>query len=124
MRAKIDEALDSRMRRDWDDRARRDALFYIASGTADSEDAFWESGRRELDEQVLTSLVPSPEATVLEIGCGLGRLARPLAERVGSVIGVDISPEMVRRARALHAGSANVRFEVTDGSLAMVGDAS
>ncbi len=37
----------------------------------------------------------------LDFGCGLGRLTRPLAAYADSVVGIDISPTMVRRASEL-----------------------
>ncbi|MER5222405.1 class I SAM-dependent methyltransferase [Streptomyces flaveus] len=37
--------------------------------------------------------------TVLDLGCGTGQLALPLASRVGSVIGMDPEPDMLRLAR-------------------------
>ena len=37
------------------------------------------------------------DARVLEIGIGTGRIARPLARHVRGVVGVDISPAMMRR---------------------------
>jgi len=48
-------------------------------------------------------------ASVLEVGCGSGRLARALAEAGYAVLGVDASPPMVDLARR-HAPAA--RFEV------------
>jgi SAM-dependent methyltransferase len=40
-------------------------------------------------------LMPSPEHTVLDFGCGIGRLSKDLIERSGCrVVGVDISPSM------------------------------
>jgi len=41
--------------------------------------------------------------SVLELGCGTGRLCRPLAATGAEVTGVDLNPEMIRRAR-LKAG--------------------
>ncbi|MWA15891.1 class I SAM-dependent methyltransferase [Streptomyces sp. BA2] len=37
--------------------------------------------------------------TVLDLGCGTGQLALPLSTRVGSVIGMDPEPDMLRLAR-------------------------
>ena len=37
--------------------------------------------------------------SVLELGCGTGRLCRPLAATGAEVTGVDLNPEMLRRAR-------------------------
>jgi arsenite methyltransferase len=47
---------------------------------------------------------------VLDIGCGTGWLARLLAEQVpeGRVVGLDLSDEMIRRARHKHANLENV----------------
>ena len=49
---------------------------------------------------------------VLDVGCGSGWLVRRLAARVpnGSVMGIDVSDEMVRRAQAASAGVPNVQF--------------
>ena len=60
----------------------------------------------------------------MEIGPGLGRVCLALAGRFDSVIGIDVSPEMVERARAL-VDDPRVHFEVGDGAtLAAVADAS
>lgn len=59
-----------------------------------------------------------PGGRLLDVGCGLGEAALALAEdlgRNGELVGIDISVEMVRAARA-NAGAApcRVRFEVGD----------
>ncbi len=50
----------------------------------------------------------SPTRKVLDLGCGIGRLVEALAPAVGSVAGVDISPEMARYAQARCGRFANV----------------
>ncbi len=52
---------------------------------------------------------------VLDLGCGIGRVAAVIAPRVRSVLGADASPAMVAEAHRRHAGAANVRFEHTAG---------
>ena len=48
--------------------------------------------------------------TVLDIGCGLGALARDVAERTGArVTGIDLSPENIRQARERFAHS-NIEY--------------
>ncbi|MFJ8720570.1 class I SAM-dependent methyltransferase [Streptomyces sp. NPDC004166] len=47
---------------------------------------------------VLTA-VPQGCRAALDVGCGDGLLARKLADRAGSVTGVDRSPDMIRLAR-------------------------
>jgi SAM-dependent methyltransferase len=59
----------------------------------------------EPELSVLMGLLP-PGASVLDLGCGTGRIADALAERGHPVVGVDESPAMlahVRLAQAVHA---------------------
>jgi trans-aconitate 2-methyltransferase len=54
---------------------------------------------------------------VLDVGCGDGRITVQIAERLdaGSVLGVDVSPRMVRAARTLvRPEFARVQFEISD----------
>ena len=54
-------------------------------------------------------------ARVLDVACGIGRHAIPLAERGYKVTGVDISPLFVQRARErATAAEVDVRFVVGD----------
>jgi len=53
----------------------------------------------------------APVRRVLDLGCGTGRHAAPLAERGYDVVGVDRSPEMLRRASQR---SHDARFEQGD----------
>jgi ubiquinone/menaquinone biosynthesis C-methylase UbiE len=71
-----------------------------------------DGSERPISREALTSLLrPRAGETVLEVGCGPGRVLVELAELVGPgarVIGVDLSAEMGRRAlrRAEHADQA------------------
>ena len=55
-----------------------------------------------------------PDASVLDMGCGPGTITVGLARRVGTVIGVDTSAEVVEsaRRRARESGAENASFEV------------
>jgi SAM-dependent methyltransferase len=69
--------------------------------------------------------VLGPERHVLDIGCGIGRFERGLADRVATITGIDISPQMLEAARQRCAGLANVRFIETSGrDLAPLADGS
>lgn len=52
---------------------------------------------------------------VLDLGCGIGRLAAALAPHAGSVLGLDVSPGMVHAAQERCAGIAGLRFELCSG---------
>ncbi len=103
-------AILRKMQEDWDARARENARHYVATGKTDwTDDEFFESGRRTVEEEILTDMInicqgrDPKQMLVLEIGCGAGRVTRALAAVFGQVHGVDVSGEMVRRAReALH----------------------
>ena len=69
--------------------------------------------------------VARPGRAVLDVGCGIGRVAARLAPLVGRVQGIDISEGMIVAARRRCAGLPNVRFAVCDGvELSMCGDHS
>jgi SAM-dependent methyltransferase len=54
-----------------------------------------------LEEPAVRSLVdPLPPGRALDAACGTGRHARHLADMGHDVVGVDLTPEMLRRARA------------------------
>ena len=110
------------MRADWDRRARENARYYVCTTAAESPESFAASGARDLEENIVDGLDVSPRCRVLEIGCGMGRLLRPLAPRVARVVGVDLSDEMLRRAREHCASLPNVELERTDGSLDFLAD--
>ncbi|MGC2637803.1 MAG: class I SAM-dependent methyltransferase [Acidobacteriaceae bacterium] len=50
----------------------------------------------------------------LEVGCGAGRLTRPLAGSFDSVFAVDVSEDMIRKAQSATSG-LNVNFAAIDG---------
>lgn len=72
--------------------------------------------RRGYPEQIFETLQEyfalSPDDSVLDLGCGTGQLAVPLASRAGSVIGMDPEPDMLRLAResAGERGVSNITW--------------
>src|SRR3979490_2625845 len=81
-----------------------------------------EQGRGEgMEEDHLPITLPvldlmqlSPQDNVLDVGCGAGWLELLLSERVpdGRVVGMDISDEMVRRARRNYVALENTMFVI------------
>lgn len=113
----------NRMRRDWDRRARENARHYVATDrTQWSDEEFFATGEQELKEQILSDLGnicqgKDPKAmTVLEIGCGAGRITRALAGFFGEVYAVDISRHMVVQARRAVASFPNAHIFRNNGS--------
>ena len=56
-----------------------------------------------------------PGASVVDVGCGIGRIAAALLPRAGSVLGLDISTGMVAEARRRYS-DPRLRFEGCDGT--------
>jgi SAM-dependent methyltransferase len=113
----------------WDEKARENALFYVDNEIDYSDpdtDAFWRRGDEVVDRMLeLGGIELDPGETVLDIGCGVGRLTRALAGRVRHVYGLDVSREMLELARKHNPDLANAEWLHGDGAgLGVVGDAS
>jgi SAM-dependent methyltransferase len=66
--------------------------------------------------ELLDSLeVLGAQRQVLDIGCGIGRVAQALAPRVAAITGIDIAPGMIAAARQRCAGLPNVTLLPTSG---------
>jgi 2-polyprenyl-3-methyl-5-hydroxy-6-metoxy-1,4-benzoquinol methylase len=52
-------------------------------------------------DSLLLKLIPAEVKSILEIGCGTGRFTRRLATNGRRVTAVDLSPEMIARARQM-----------------------
>lgn len=108
----------SSSRRFWDRKAQENAYWYVSSYVDYNQPdvgSFWRSGVsiwREIKQH--TGYGPAPDDTVVEIGCGVGRLTRPISGEVGTVHAFDISPEML--AKAANDAPGNVRFHLTVGN--------
>ena len=117
------------MRRFWDARAREDA-FYFINNTLDYGDPdlerFWASGPEDVDTILdLLGVDLSAGDTVVEVGCGVGRMSRALAARTRAVKALDVSSEMIERAREHNPQLTNVDWIPGEGdSLTGVEDAS
>ena len=63
---------------------------------------------------LLLAHLPAAPARIADLGCGTGTLSVLLAQEGYDVRGVDLSPAMIRRARAKAEAVAGATFEVGD----------
>jgi SAM-dependent methyltransferase len=117
-----DQKTLEKMRQDWDERARENARHYVATGQTEwTDEAFFASGEKAIAEQILNDLGnicqgKDPKAMrVLEIGCGAGRITRGLAKMFGEIHAVDVSGEMIARAKMALADYPNAHVYQNNG---------
>jgi len=96
-----------------DETKKRVARFYDLFSQEYSRIYFHELDHKPFDRDMLDTFSSSVSAngTVCDIGCGPGEIAAYLRSRGCTVIGIDISEEMVREARRL---SPDISFEIGD----------
>jgi ubiquinone/menaquinone biosynthesis C-methylase UbiE len=120
-----------KLRRHWDELAAFDpvgsvlASFQRAGVIADQK--FFLQGEHEIEFilDFCTRLGAAPPlGNALDIGCGIGRVTRALALRFDEAVGVDISSEMLRQARASQAHLSNVALMQNGATLSMFQDSS
>lgn len=102
----------------WDAFASREPYFAVlthprylrANFDAAAEAEFFESGEGYVADLYAFLGASFQPKTVLEYGCGVGRLAIPFARRAKRVTAVDISPAMLEVAKQHAATISNVEF--------------
>lgn len=110
------------MQKMWDQRAKENAFYYVESEFWNGDiDNFFDLGEQRaklIIDPHTDKLIPNTSnASALEIGCGVGRFSRALAKRFDNVIAVDVSAEMIQKAKELHPTEKypNLKFQSTDG---------
>ncbi len=101
--------ISEKMKQDWDQRAQHHARFWIATENYQTEEVFAQSGEATAEE-LLDSLVGlyRPSWKVLDIGCGIGRVLKPLAKHFHSLVGIDVSSTMIAQSKAWLADHPNI----------------
>lgn len=102
----------------WNRAAEENPYWYVSSygsyGASRNLEEFWASGHSIWAHiKRASSYKPKPSDTVLEIGCGVGRLTRAIAGEVGEVIALDVSEQMLAIAR--QADLPNAKFRTAEG---------
>jgi SAM-dependent methyltransferase len=112
------------MRADWNQRAGEDAYYYVAFGRREQDDEEFLATGSDIAKVLELDLkrVRGRDAA-LEIGCGPGRLMRPMSRHFGEIHGVDVSDEMIRMAEERLRDTPNAHPHHSSGSdLAMFPD--
>ncbi|MCF6369505.1 class I SAM-dependent methyltransferase [Rhizobium halophilum] len=84
----------------------------------DDEEEFFASGKKDLDKVFEGDLGRLKSgSTILDVGCGRGRLARALAQARPDVrvCGIDVAPSMIQSAMKANSHIINLSFCVGDG---------
>ena len=84
-----------------------------------SDEEFFATGRADAARFIadLARIAPTvARRRLLDFGCGVGRVTRPLAEHFESVVGVDAAPTMIAHAQRLNQSYANCEFVVNRGT--------
>ncbi len=67
-----------------------------------------ESRKLVTNQAIVDTILRYHPATVLDVGCGEGWLARKLAEQGAQVVGIDVIPALIESARRLGGGDFQV----------------
>jgi ubiquinone/menaquinone biosynthesis C-methylase UbiE len=98
----------------WNGAARSNAMTAILSNKQDWDpEEFFATGREWLDDHRNFASVAGVDLegkSALDFGCGIGRVTHALADHFETLIGVDISDEMLNLARE-HQRTPSIRFE-------------
>ena len=105
-----------KMKQDWDRRAKHHSRYWIATEAYEDENVFAQSGK-DTAEALLASLGDLDQSgwKVLDIGCGIGRVLKPLAAHFRYLAGVDVSSEMIAKSKEWLRGLGNVETYETSG---------
>ena len=112
-----------RMRHEWNERAREDPNYYVAFGRREQDDAeFFATAadvvrglRGELKRFQGRGAASHSGLKALEIGCGPGRLLRPMSADFAEIHGMDVSDEMIRLASEKLREVPNAHVHHTEG---------
>lgn len=123
MSADLEQAWLAETRRFWDTDSEFDARYrrilasepFMASADPAELERLWDEHTASDMDAILQGVPLAPDWTCVEIGAGLGRLIKPMAERSGEAVGFDVSPRMVEMASRYLADVPNASVQLNDG---------
>ncbi len=108
--------ISEKMKQDWENRAQHHSRFWIATEHYQTEEIFAQSG--EATAQILLETLRDLQQSswkVLEIGCGIGRILKPLAPYFHTLVGIDVSSTMIAQSKTWLSGYPHVTTVETSG---------
>jgi ubiquinone/menaquinone biosynthesis C-methylase UbiE len=102
----------------WEKLAKTDANYYIFSDNRGiSENEYRKSGEEAFEKHILQDelLMSKAGGSILDLGCGNGRITEFMPKVFGSVYGIDISAEMIKQANKRVGYHKNITFIENDG---------
>jgi len=110
----------------WEDLAQKNYKYYINTdfGKNITEEQFEGSGLKDYQELIINDGLIFNKNTILDYGCGAGRMMRFMAKDFKNVIGVDISPTMIAQSRSRLKDINNIKLIETDGNKISLPDSS
>ena len=108
-------------KQNWEDLASLDPFWAILTDPKKKfgkweKDEFFQIGENEVNEVIeLSKKLKHPKEfkTVLDFGCGVGRVSRSLSKYFDECYGIDISDEMINKANELNKNISNCKFQVS-----------
>ncbi|MCB0334081.1 MAG: methyltransferase domain-containing protein, partial [Bdellovibrionales bacterium] len=101
------------MRDEWNRRVDHDYRFWMSDGYS-SDEVMWQAGERDFGI-ITKGLADTKEKTILELGCGVGRLLHAAIPVYHKVIGVDVSTSALHKADELLGKHDNLQLIAGNG---------
>lgn len=108
----------------WERLAQKNPRYYINSdqGRGITEEEFRKSGESAYEKLIAQDKLLNGRESILDFGCGTGRLTEFMTKDFNKVIGVDISATMIAQAKARLKDLKNVElFEIDGASIPLPG---
>lgn len=105
-----------RMKTDWNRRATGDAKFWVDTSQYQNDEVFDRAGEKAVT-RFLGLLAPFMKSSwhVLDVGCGIGRMVKPMASHFEYVRGADVSKEMISKGQQWLKGTDNAEIFENNG---------
>ncbi len=111
------ESYAERQRKFWNTDNEKDAQFARVDTVSEGDEAKYTALANSTGDLLLSDVSPQPEWTLLEIGCGVGRMIQQMQKRIQftKFYGLDISQTMIDYAGKNTGGDPRLSLHVNSG---------